>query len=248
MADFDLGHDGFDEDFDSPHRKRCWMALCYPDNDDMNNWWLNVLPGLDVGYCGRIHDQEGKAHHHVVFVFNEAKTLSACSKNVQYAERWLRPWDSKRKAMRYLCHCDNPEKFQYSPDGIYGSLVDEAVRYCAKGSNESETASVIDIMNLLDSMDCYVRFSDFARVCAEKGYWTTLRRMGTMGTRLIDDHNVNWERSMQRDVDVRVDFDRFKRYLDSGFSKTLAFHDWIRLYDKHNIIPPPLVTTGQVEY
>lgn len=237
MADIDFGHDGLGEDFDSPHRKRCWMALCYPDNEDMNNWWLNVLPGLDVGYVGRIHDQEGKAHHHIVFVFNEAKTLSACAKNVSYIERWLRPWDSKRKAMRYLCHCDNPEKYQYDVDGLYGSLVDEATKYCSKGSAESETKSALDVFSLLDSITEYVRFTDFARICAEKGLWSTFRRMGVLASRILDEHNALYDyRSRQKDV-LR-DSDRFKAFLQSGFADKMTFEDWVRFYEKNPVFIP----------
>lgn len=239
MADIDYGHDGLGEEDESPHRKRCWMALCYPDNEEMNNWWLNTLPGIDFGYVGRIHDQEGKAHHHVVFVFPEAKTQTAVSLNVSYPVRWLRPWDSKRKAMRYLCHCDNPEKFQYDVNGLYGSLVDEATKYCSKGSAESETKSAIDVFDLLDSIDGYLRFSDFARICAEKGLWSTFRRMGVMGSRLIDDHNTAFT-ERRRQEQVQSSFDRFNDYLKSGFSKSLTFEQWIEFYERNgtSTLPP----------
>lgn len=231
MAEFDFGHDGLGDDYESPHRKRVWMALCYPDNADMNDWWFNTLPGLECGYVGRIHDQEGKAHHHVVFVFNEAKTLSACAKNVSYAERWLRPWDSKRKAMRYLCHSDNPEKFQYSVDGLYGSLVDEATRYCSKSSQESETKTVADIILLLDSIVGYVSFTDFCRVCVDKGYWSVFRRMGAMGSRLIDEHNSVFEK--QRQVEALHDKSRFDDYVSSGMSKKIPFDQYVKMLEKN---------------
>lgn len=229
----DFGHDGFDDDKKYPDRKRVWMALCYPDNDDMMHWFNSTLPAIDCGYAGRIHDQEGKAHHHVVLVFNEAKTQSSVSKNVDYPERWLRPWDSKRKAYRYLCHCDNPEKYQYSPDGIYGSLVDDAVKACSKNAQESETKTVSDILDILSSIQGYVSFTDFCRICTEKGCWSTFRRMGGMGTRLVDDHNMLYDNSRQTSTGVAADFDRFLDYVKSGKSREIPFEDYVAVIEKH---------------
>lgn len=235
----DYGHDGFVDDKKYPDRKRIWMALCYLDNEEMADWFSNVLPALECGYAGRIHDQEGKAHHHIVLIFNEAKTQSAVAKNASYPERWLRPWDSKRKAFRYLCHCDNPEKYQYSPDGIYGTLLDDALRCCSKSSQESETKTVSDILDLIDSIQGYVSFTDFCRICTDRGFWSTFRRMGAMGSRLVDEHN-SAVADRRRQCQVLADFDRFQEYVASGKSKEVPFDKYVDMIENNNFPTYPL--------
>ena len=185
----DLGHDDVGGQECKDGRSRTWMILLYEDNEQMASVLNSRLKELDWNYAGRIHDQEGKPHHHVVVLFKDGRKAADIANDLQLDTRWLRAWDRKKKALRYLCHKDNPEKFQYDTDGIYGTIAEQAVAACSKGDAQSESQTVVEIMNVIDSFDGHLSYSVALRLMAEKGCFSVFRRMGVLGVRLIDEHN-----------------------------------------------------------
>lgn len=185
----DLGHDDVGGQECKDGRSRTWMILLYEDNEQMASVLNSRLKELDWNYAGRIHDQEGKPHHHVVVLFKDGRKAADIANDLQLDSRWLRAWDRKKKALRYLCHKDNPEKFQYDTDGIYGTIAEQAVAACSKGDAQSESQTVVEIMNVIDSFDGHLSYSVALRLMAEKGCFSVFRRMGVLGVRLIDEHN-----------------------------------------------------------
>ena len=185
----DLGHDDVDGQECKDGRSRTWMALLYEDNEDMAHVLNERIKELDWDYAGRIHDQEGKPHHHVVILFKDGRKAADVAKDLGLGTRWLRAWDRKKKALRYLCHRDNPEKFQYDTDGIYGTIAEKAVAACAKSDALSEAQAVQEILKIIDEFDALLSYSVALRLMAEKGCFSVFRRMGVFGTRLIDEHN-----------------------------------------------------------
>lgn len=187
----DPGHDEESEDQSCKDgRSRTWMFLLYPDNEEHKA----VLDGkkfaeLDWNYAGRVHDQEGKEHHHVVVIFKDGRKAADVAADVGLTPRWVRAWDRQKRAFRYLCHRDNPEKYQYSTDGIYGTMAEKAVSVCSKNNELSEAQAIQEIIALLNGIDGYVTYSFFLNHVAEKGYFALFRRLGVLGARLIDEHN-----------------------------------------------------------
>lgn len=211
----DLGHDEIDGQECKDGRSRTWMVLLYED-DPMHKKVLDeTLAELDWNYAGRIHNQdEGvKPHHHVVVLFKDGRKKADVAKDLGIDMRWLRAWDKQKKALRYLCHKDNPEKFQYHPDGIYGTIAEKAIAQCSKGNELSETQSVLEIFSLLDGIDGMVSTMTFMRLCAEHGLYASARRMGNNLGRMLDEHNAR-ER-IKLDREIRGDFERenFRSFL-----------------------------------
>ena len=169
-------------------RSRTWMILTYEDNNQFDNV-ISALDELDFNYAGRSHDKEGKPHHHIVVVFKDGRKRTDVAKDVGIDPRWLRAWDRKKKAFRYLCHKDNPERYQYTTDEIYGNLAEDAIKACNSGDAATEASAVAEIIELLDSCPYQVSYGWFIGKCAELGLWSTLRRMGNLACKMIDEHN-----------------------------------------------------------
>lgn len=198
----DFGHDDFGGHVCKDGRSRTWMLLLYLDDPIHQAVLDGRLSDLDWNFAGRLHDMdEGvKHHHHVVVLFKDARKAADVAADLGIDSRWLRPWDSKKKAFRYLCHRDNLKKFQYSPDGIYGTLSDQAISACLKGTDTGEAQSLLDIVQLLGSIDGYVTYSFFLSLVAEKGLFAVFRRLGVLGVRLLDEHNEIYRTARQAEL------------------------------------------------
>lgn len=209
----DPGHDDCEGQECKDGRSRTWMILLYEDSSDMEAF-KQKLADLDWNYAGRVHDQEGKLHHHIVVLFKDGRKNADIANDLGIEKRWLRAWDRQKKALRYLCHKDNPDKYQYSTDGIYGTIAEKAVAACSKGDQQSEEQSLSEISAILHDADCYLSTDYFINICREKGLWSTLRRMGNWGMRLLDEHNVRYLPSIKREEEMSVDRKRFDEFVN----------------------------------
>lgn len=185
----DLGHDDVGGQECKDGRSRTWMILLYEDNDNMKRVLQETLKELDWNYAGRIHDQEGKPHHHVVVLFKDGRKAKDVAADLGLETRWLRAWDKKKRALRYLCHRDNPEKYQYDTDGIYGTIAEQAISACSKSDSLSESDTFIELVGVLNSEKRFLTYTDAMILFAKKGYYPVFRRMGQFGIRLIEEHN-----------------------------------------------------------
>lgn len=184
------------------------MVLLYEDSTDLDAFKL-LLADLDWNYAGRVHDQEGKLHHHIVILFKDGRKAADIADDLCIETRWLRAWDRKKKALRYLCHKDNPDKYQYSTDGIYGTIAEQAVSACSKGDQQSEQQSLQEVLDLLNATETALSYSLFLQMLNEKGLFSVFRRMGVLGVRLLDEHNAKYAASDNFRDDMRRDREAF---------------------------------------
>ena len=117
--------------------------------------------------------------------------------------------------MRYLCHRDNPEKYQYSTDGIYGTIAEQAVGACSKGNELSEVQSVQEITKQLREIEGFVTYDFFLNLMAQNGLYATFRRMGNIATRLLDEHNERHRVALAREISNDTHREQFRRFLSS---------------------------------
>lgn len=186
----DLGHD---ENDDKPGRSRVWMLLLYPETDESgtHKQALEKLDELDWNYCGRVHDQDEsvKSHHHVIVCFQNGRLKDDVANDLGIDTRWIRRVHSQKKAMRYLCHKDNRDKFQYSPSEIYGTLADKAIAQCSKGDSISEIEGVSKVAELINSFPGYVSVTQLLPLVLAENVYSHYRRMGNSVFYMINEHN-----------------------------------------------------------
>ena len=211
----DLGHDDVDGQECKDGRSRTWMLLLYEDDPTHKAVLDGRLAELDWNFAGRIHDMDDgvKPHHHVVVLFKDGRKNADIADDLGIDKRFLRAWDRKKKALRYLCHKDNPEKYQYDTDGIYGTIAEQAVAACSKGNELSECQAVKEMTTLLNGIDGYITYSFFLNLVADKGLYPVFRRLGIIATRLIDEHNNLYRMELEKEVYSAKEQSRFKDFM-----------------------------------
>lgn len=234
----DLGHDDIEGQECKDGRSRTWMLLLYEDDPSHKAVLDGKLADLDWDYAGRIHDQDDgvKPHYHVVVLFKNGRKNADIANDLGIDKRWLRAWDKQKKALRYLCHKDNSEKYQYHSDGIFGTIAEKAIAQCSKGDQLSETQSVDEIVALLDSIDGLVTTKFFLTLCTKNGLYATFRRMGNLASRLLDEHNAKVR--VELDKELRRDYERekFRDFLES--IDDLPFYERCEILERKGY--PPL--------
>lgn len=107
-------------------KKRNWTFVLYDDSCAKD--WEDYLNSTGVPYAYAYHDkdkteigEEKKAHYHVLICFDGPITYSnimTYAIRVGAANGVVQPVGSVRGMVRYFCHKDNPDKYQYSEDII----------------------------------------------------------------------------------------------------------------------------------
>lgn len=131
-------------------RRRHWNALGYPNEsleDDWRDILDNAMSGKDSWVESPLHDKDiktdgtpKKPHYHVELDFENDHSYEQV-KNLLTAAGLVRVRYTRnaRAMIRYMAHLDNPEKYQYSKDGIIGHGVDvEKLVNCADDINAME--------------------------------------------------------------------------------------------------------------
>lgn len=236
----DFGHDDVDGQECKDGRSRTWMLLLYEDDETHKAVLDGRLSDLDWNYAGRIHDKDDgvKVHHHIVILFKDGRKNTDIADDLGIDKRWLRAWDRKKKALRYLCHRDNPEKYQYSTDAIYGTIAEQAVGACSKGNELSEVQSVQEITRLLRGIDGIVTYDFFLNLVANNGLYATFRRMGNIATRLIDEHNYQVRMDIEREIKADINKEHFKGVIEAN--EQLSFDDRCERLERQGFPPRPL--------
>lgn len=146
-------------------KKREYAFLLYPDSAIFD--WLEVVKQLQQPFFTILHDKDinpdgtpKKPHYHVMIMFDNPRAESTikrinlmCGGNGHF-EQLL----SRRGYARYLCHMDNPEKYQYPRECV-----------CAfYGADYSkETMSVAELKHLEDNTYCdIINFCKSNRIIA----------------------------------------------------------------------------------
>lgn len=236
----DLGHDEVEE---KAGRSRNWFLLLYPDNEDMKQVLDTRLDELDWDYCGRVHDKdEGvKEHHHVLVCFPNGRLKADVANDLGIDPRWLRRVHSQKKAMRYLCHKDNPEKHQYSVDGIYGTLADKAITQCQKGDKVSEVDGTMKVLSIIENYPGIVSVNKILPIVCAEGVYPHYRRLGNSIFKMIDEHNKPfYEASMrnEKENNERLGFESRVAQLEK-LLQTMSFEEYLSFREKQGFSNEP---------
>lgn len=111
-------------------RTRNYATIVYPDSAPEN--WRDILVDCMVpAFISPLHDKDlnpnfdddkvefKKAHYHVMIMFDGVKTVDQAKEIFnKIGGVGCVVIASIRGHARYLCHLDNPEKAQYSPDDV----------------------------------------------------------------------------------------------------------------------------------
>lgn len=106
-------------------RTRNFGTVVYPESAPKN--WQELLGEMCIPcFISPLHDkdinpdgEQKKPHYHVMLMFDNVKTLEQAKEVFEkIGGVGSEIIQSSRGYARYLCHLDNPEKAQYSPDDV----------------------------------------------------------------------------------------------------------------------------------
>ena len=110
----------------SSQRFRNACTIVYPDSAPSN--WVDILRDLHVNvFISPLHDKDvnpddnepKKPHFHVLLMYDNVHSREQFSEVFDSINGvGLEVVSSLRGVARYLCHLDNPEKYQYSPSDV----------------------------------------------------------------------------------------------------------------------------------
>lgn len=173
---------------DKPQRLRDFATIVYPDSENTPQNWLQILKDLHVpAFVSPLHDKDTcengdpkKPHYHVMLLFESLKTPAQAQEifdkiggvGLEYVK-------TRRGYCRYLCHLDDPNKFQYNKDDVIQ----------LGGMDYYECISIVsDKYAVLNSVICFIKdnrienildlyqyamdknLMDWMRICQDKSF------------------------------------------------------------------------------
>jgi len=173
-------------------RFRAFHLILYLDDDTHvqaieyikeNLHYASIIHNRDITEDGTIK----KLHMHIVIRYLNAKTISACAKELGIKENYIQPCKKDyKKALLYLIHYDEPKKIGYSIDEVEGDLKSVLIK-TLQGFN-TEDDSVLKIINILNQLQ-YTSLNDFVQIICMEGLYSYFRRSQYIFVRLLDEHN-----------------------------------------------------------
>lgn len=106
-------------------RTRNYATVIYPDSAPSG--WKEILTQQFIPiFISPLHDKDinptgepKKPHYHIILMFDSVKTKEQAKEIFDKINGvGIEVVNSVRGYARYLCHLDNPEKYQYSPDDV----------------------------------------------------------------------------------------------------------------------------------
>lgn len=193
---------------DTNLRSKVFLLLLYPDEDVTHLKALEYIKA-NYDYAGICQDKDiyledtetngvlhkagelKKTHYHIVVRFKNARWLSGVANELGISDNFIRVSHNFIKSLLYLVHYYESDKYQYSPEEVFGSLKTRFKEaYSSEGKSESE--KVLEIFAEIDKCEYKIDFSIFVKHIALIGYWDVLRRSSSLILRYLDTHNMNF--------------------------------------------------------
>ena len=171
-------------------RTRNFATVVYPDSAP-DNWQEILINQFVQSFISPLHDKDldpdgnlKKPHWHVLIMFDSVKTVEQAKEFFSLIGGvGMEIVQSARGYARYLCHMDNPEKFQYNPEQVrslcgadYLSLIGLAIDKYKAITDIVTFCRYNGITEYCDLFDyCVSERSDWLRVLCDNGTYVVER-------------------------------------------------------------------------
>lgn len=146
-------------------KSRGWLTVVYPESA-VSGWQSLLAERGGQALISPLHDKDvnadgevKKAHYHVLLIWQGPASKSVAEGVVSLIGGvGCLPCISMRGTARYLCHMDNPDKYQYDRADVQqigGIDYDDIVN-----SSSDDLSTLYDIFDWIDETSC-VSFRDF---------------------------------------------------------------------------------------
>lgn len=206
-------------------RDRKFVAVLYPE-DATHAAAIEKLKSGGYNFAGILHDKDvyedgehkgeiKKVHWHIVLRFKNAVWNTAIAKELGIEPNYLEACKDVDSALLYLVHFGNEEKFQYEYESVFGPL---KVRLATLLAEPDEGSRVLSLVDIVENSPGPMGYTEFIKKAVAAGVYADLRRMGTLGVRMLEEHNYECykelERAQLRNKGVKEDAQRFKDFVE----------------------------------
>lgn len=183
-------------------KDRKYVAVLYPE-DETHVAAMEKLKSGGYDYAAILHDSDvyesdgenhkkgdlKKPHWHVVIRFSpNALWNTAVAKALGIEPNYLEKCRNLNRALLYLIHKDNPEKFQYDLEQVQGSQ--PLLTILSKLlTEEDEGLRVLSIIKMVEDEPGIISPTEMLRKACKDGYYGEFRRMGHWAKDIILEHN-----------------------------------------------------------
>lgn len=195
-------------DDDNDVRVRSFAYEVYPESYDIEKLFVNLESMSDercTFFVSPLHDKDTfddgtlkKPHYHIQAYYKDAKSVNVGKKFGKLMNfvgcEVLR---SARGYARYLCHLDNPEKYQYCVDDVKTFGPKNYIEFI--GSVDDKYEELKDMIDFIKKEN-YLFYSDFVDYCRE--------------------NNNNWFRSLMGSATFKLE-----KYIKERRQKLLLIHE-----------------------
>lgn len=152
-------------------RTRNYASVVYPESAPKD--WIDILEQLKIPcFISPLHDSDvnadgeiKKAHYHVMLMFDNVKTVDqAKAIFLQIGGVGCETVNSVRAYARYLCHLDNPDKFQYDTNLV--KMFGGADYMTATGTMADKAKAIREMIQFINENDiiCFADLLEFASI------------------------------------------------------------------------------------
>lgn len=175
---------------------RKFALLLYPEDKTHVEALERIKRSFD--YAVILHDKDldeneeiKKAHWHVVVTVGTNKRWNtALAKELGIEMNYIEKIRNLDRALEYLIHLNDSDKYQYSIDAVEGTLKTRLTA-SMNSSDKTENEVIAEIIEFIEIQQYKISYTYFAKYCASNGFWDVYRRAGAIINKIIEEHNAD---------------------------------------------------------
>lgn len=180
---------------DRRYKGRLHLVELYLDTPQWQSSYDKLVNMDDVAYIHHDKDEEKKEHVHAIIRTRNPTWSTSICKQLGIEDRFIEQCNKLDSAFRYLIHATENAKNKYQYDEsevIFTSkkMQRDFLQALDTTVELNETEKVLGILDLLDSYDKHISYTEFIKLACENGYYDALRRANYLMTKIVDEHNT----------------------------------------------------------
>lgn len=175
-------------------RSTNWCLVLYPQEDKTHELALKIIE-KEYDYACIEHDNDinddgeiKKSHVHVVLKFKHQRWRNSIALELGITPNYLERCRNLEKALKYLIHYDNQEKYQYDINNVRGTLKQRLLE-CLEYSDMNTTEKFKELMDFIFSYPTKLSLRDFLEYVCSTTLFDIYRRNAMTFNNLIKEHN-----------------------------------------------------------
>lgn len=182
---------------DRRFKGRLHLVELYLDSPEWQSAYDKLVSLDDVAYIHHNKDVGKKEHVHAIIRTKNPTWSTSICKQLGIEDRFIQQPKKIDSAFRYLIHAtdNSKDKYQYDESEVMFTSKRMQVDFLKALDTTpelQETEKVLGILDLLDSIDGRITYTQFVRLACENGYYDALRRANYLMSKILDEHNSKY--------------------------------------------------------